>query len=188
MATGNGNEASAGRQAPASALAGPASLQLDPATSAVTFSHKTFWGLATVRGGFADVSGTAEIQADGSARGRLEIGADSLDTKNAKRDKHLRSGDFFNTAAHPTIVVDVTQAASSDGSNVQASGTLTVAGQTRPLALTAQITEASDQSVTLTAEAEIDRADFGMTWNQLGMLKPPAHISVVARFVKQAAS
>ena len=65
---------------------------------------------------------------------------------------------------------------------------VTVVMVLRPLALTAQITEASDESVTLTAEAEIDRADFGMTWNQLGMLKPPAHISVVARFVKQTAS
>lgn len=186
MATGNGNEASAGRQAPAGALAGPASLQLDPATSAVKFSHKTFWGLATVRGEFGDLSGTAEILADGSANGRLEIGAHSLNTKNPKRDKHLRSSDFFNTASHPTIVVDVTQAASSDGSSVQANGTLTVAGQTRPLALTAQITEASDQSVTLTAEAGIDRGDFGMTWNQLGMLKGPAHVHVVAKFVKSA--
>ena len=128
------------------ALAGPASYQLDPATSAVTFSHKTIWGLVSVRGGFSDLSGTAEILADGSAHGQLEIGTASLNTKNRKRDEHLRSADFFHAAAHPKIIVDVTQAATSDGSTVQASGTLTVAGRTRPLTLTAKIAEASDES------------------------------------------
>jgi polyisoprenoid-binding protein YceI len=188
MTTANGNEPSPAGGATATALAGPASWQLDPGTSIVTISHKTMWGLVTVRGGFSDLGGTAEILADGSAHGRLEIGAASLNTKNRKRDEHLRSGDFFNAAAHPKIVVDVTQAATSDGSNVQASGTLTVAGQTRPLTLTARITEASDLSVTLTADTQIDRADFGMTWNQVGMVKGVAQVHVVARFVKPAAA
>jgi polyisoprenoid-binding protein YceI len=186
MTTGNGSEAAA--SGPATALAGPASWQLDPSTSAVTFTHKTIWGLVTVRGEFSDLSGSAEILPDGSANGRLEIGAASVNTKHRKRDEHLRSADFFDVAAHPTIVVDVTQAASSDGSSVQASGTLTVAGRTRPLTVTARITEASDQGISLTADIEIDRADFGMTWNQLGMVKGAAQLHVVARFVKPAAA
>jgi len=184
MTSANGNEPSAASRATATSLTGPASYQLDPDASAVTFSHKTFWGLVSVRGGFSDLSGTAEILADGSAHGRLEIGAASLNTKNRKRDEHLRSPDFFHADSHPKIIVDVTQAATSDGSNVQASGTLTVAGRTRPLALTAELTEASDQSVTLTADTQIDRADFEMTWNQLGMLKGPAQVHVVATFVR----
>ena len=172
----------------ATALTGPATFELDPSASTATFSHKTFWGLATVRGTFSDLNGTAEIKADGSARGQLEIGTASLDTKNKKRDEHLRSADFFHAAAHPKIIVDVAQAATSDGSNVQASGTVTVAGQSKPLTLTARISEATGQAVTLTADADIDRADFGMTWNQLGMLKGPAHVDVVARFVKSDAA
>jgi polyisoprenoid-binding protein YceI len=179
MTNAQGNEAAA--------LTGPASFELDPSASTATFSHKTIWGLVTVRGVFSDLNGTAEIQADGSAHGRLEIGTASLDTKNKKRDEHLRSADFFHAAAHPKIVVDVTQAAASDGSNVQASGTVTVAGQSKPLTLTAKVSEATGQAVTLTADAQIDRADFGMTWNQIGMLKGPAQVHVVARFVKSAA-
>jgi polyisoprenoid-binding protein YceI len=186
MATGNGNEASAGGQA-ATPLTGPASWQLDPSASAVTLSHKTIWGLVTVRGEFTDLSGSAEILADGSAHGRLEIGAASLDTKHGKRDEHLRSGDFFNVNEHPKIVVDVTKAASRDGDSVQADGTLTVAGQTRPLSVTAKITERADDAITLTADGQFDRADFGMTWNQLGMIKGAAQVSVVARFVKPTA-
>jgi polyisoprenoid-binding protein YceI len=188
MTTPHGSEAGAATPAAATALAGPASYQLDPAASTVTFSHKTFWGLATVRGGFSDLSGAAEIQADGSAHGRLEIGSASLNTKNRKRDEHLRSADFFHAAAHPKITVNVTQAATSDGSNVQAGADLTVAGRTRPLTLTARISEATDEAITLTADAQLDRADFGMTWNQLGMLKAPAQVHVVARFVKSAAA
>jgi polyisoprenoid-binding protein YceI len=188
MTSSDAYEAGATGSATATALAGPATYQLDQEASAVTFTHKTMWGLASVRGRFTDLSGTAEIRADGSAHGRLEIGTASLNTKNRKRDEHLRSADFFHAAAHPKIVVDVTQAATSDGSNVQASGTLTVAGRSRPLTLTARIAEASGQSVTLTADAQIDRADFGMTWNQLGMLKGTAQIHVVARFVTSAAA
>jgi polyisoprenoid-binding protein YceI len=185
MTSSDASGASAASATPA-ALAGPATYQLDQETSAVTFTHKAMWGLASVRGGFTDLSGTAEIKSDGSAHGRLEIGTASLNTKNRKRDEHLRSADFFHAAAHPKIIVDVTQAATSDGSNVQASGTLTVAGRSRPLTLTAKIAEASGQSVTLTADAEIDRADFGMTWNQLGTIKGTAQIHVIARFVKSA--
>ncbi len=171
----------------ANPYAGPASFQLDPAGSAVSISHKTFWGLAKVRGSFSKLSGSAEILADGSARGRFEIDAASIDTKNAQRDKHLKSADFFNAADHPQIVVDLTQAAAQGSDRVATTGTLTAAGQTRPLSLTATISEATGQAITLRAEADIDRADFGMGWNRLGMISGPAHVSVVARYVRTPA-
>jgi polyisoprenoid-binding protein YceI len=183
MTTAEGNQA-------ATAYAGPASFQLDPAASSVSISHKTSWGLGTVRGSFTKLSGSAEILADGSGRGRLEIDAASIDTKNAKRDQHLRSKDFFHADEHPQLVVDVTQAARQGAGtgDVAATGTLTVAGKSRPLTLTALITHAADDAITLTAEADVDRADFGMHWNQLGMVTGKAHASVVARFVKTAAA
>ncbi len=187
MTTASGSEASGAGQA-AAREAGPASWQLDPGGSTVTISHKTMWGLVTVRGQFGDLSGTAEILADGTAHGRFEIGSASLNTKNKKRDEHLRSADFFNVAEHPKIIVDVTQAARRDGASAAASGTLTVAGRTKPLALTATITEDADQAITLKAETQIDRADFGMSWNQLGMIKGTAQVSVVARFVHPASA
>lgn len=185
MTTANGNQAPAGQTA--NAYAGPASFQLDPAASTVSMTHKTIWGLVTVRGTFTNVSGSAEILTDGSGRGRLEIDAASLETKNAKRDEHLRSKDFFNAGEHAQIVVDLTQAALQGSDTITATGTLTVAGQTRPLTLTARVTDATDQAITLSADTEINRADFGMSWNQLGMLKGNAHVSVIARFARQQA-
>jgi polyisoprenoid-binding protein YceI len=179
MTTPDSNQATA-------AYAGPASFTLDPAGSAVSITHKTIWGLVTVRGTFTKLSGSAEILADGSGRGRLEIDAASIDTKNAKRDEHLRSKDFFNVGDHPQIVVDLPQAARQGSDSVTTTGTLTVTGQTRPLTVIARITEATDQAITITAEAEIDRTNFGMSWNQLGMMKGNAHVSVVARFVRTA--
>ena len=169
-----------------SALAGPSRWTLDAARSSVTLRHKTMWGLVTVRGAFGDLAGQAEIGADGSARGRLEIGAASLDTRNAKRDKHLRSADFFNADEHPHIVAVLQRAdlAGRAGDQVTVTGQLTAAGITRPLTFTATLEEVTESAVTVRAEAEIDRAQFGMTWNQLGMLRGPATISVVARFTR----
>jgi polyisoprenoid-binding protein YceI len=168
------------------ALAGPSRWTLDPARSSVTLRHKTMWGLVTVRGTFGDLAGQAEVAADGSARGRLEIGAASLDTGNAKRDKHLRSADFFNADAHPHIVAVLQQAdlAGRTGDQVTVTGQLTAAGITRPLTFSATLAEVTEAAVTVRAEAEIDRAQFGMTWNQLGMLRGPATISVLARFTR----
>jgi polyisoprenoid-binding protein YceI len=168
------------------ALAGPSRWTLDAARSSVTLRHKTMWGLVTVRGAFGDLAGQAEIGADGSARGRLEIGAASLDTGNAKRDKHLRSADFFNADAHPHIVAVLQQAdlAGRTGDQVTVTGQLTAAGITRPLTFSATLAEVTEVAVTVRAEAEIDRAQFGMTWNQLGMLRGPATISVLARFTR----
>lgn len=186
MTTPDSNQAVPGSQGTASPLSGPASFQLDPARSSVSFRHKHQWGLATMRGSFSELSGSAEIQPDGSARGRLEISAASLGTRNRQRDKQLRSADFFSVADHPTIIVDITGATLAGADQVAATGTLTVNGQTRPLSVTAQVTEATHEAITLTATAEIDRADFGMTWNFLGIIRGIAQVSVVARFLRQA--
>ncbi len=164
--------------------AGPA-FRLDPAGSSVSISHRTIWGLVTVRGTFSGLSGTAEIQADGSGRGRLEIDAASIDTKQGKRDQHLRSADFFHTERHPDIVAEITTAARQGQESVAAGGTLTVAGHTRPLTLTATLTEEGGDALVLTADSEFDRADFGMGWNRLGMITGAARVHVVARFVRE---
>jgi polyisoprenoid-binding protein YceI len=178
MSTENSN------QATDATSASTASWKLDPSSSSARIQHKTIWGLGTVRGSFGQVGGSGEILPDGTGRGRLEIGAASLDTKNRKRDEHLRSADFFHAGEHPQIVVDLTRIVRQGGDSATAEGTLTVAGRTRPLALNARIKEATDNAITLEADAEVNRADYGMNWNQLGMIKGNAQVSVVARFVR----
>ncbi len=159
---------------------------LDASRSSVRFQSKTLWGLATVRGTFAELAGTGEIGSDGSAHGRLEIVSASLDTKRTARDKHLRSADFFNSAAHREIVATVQSARLGDSGDVAVEGELAIAGITRPLSLTAKITEATPDAISLQAELTIDRADFTMTWNRIGMLRGASTISVTARFTRSA--
>jgi len=169
---------------PDSVLAGPSSWTLDPARSSVALRSKTMWGMVTVRGTFGELAGGAEILPGGAARGHLEIGAASLNTKNAKRDKHLASADFFNAADHPSIVAELTSATRT-GDQVAALGTLTLAGATRPLSFTATLADVTPAAFTLRAEGVVvDRADFGLTWNQMGMITGPSTIDVVACFTR----
>lgn len=143
------------------------------------------WGLVTVRGAFGELAGNAEILPGGAARGLVEIGAASLDTKNAKRDRHLASADFFNAADHPSIVADLASATRT-GDRVAVRGTLTVAGETRPLSFTGTLADVSPAAFTLRAEGVVvDRADFGLTWNQMGMTSMQNTITVHAVFGKR---
>ncbi len=170
--------------APDSVLAGPSTWALDPAHSSVALRSKSVWGLITVRGAFGEVAGNAEILPGGAARGRLEIGAASLNTRNARRDRHLASADFFNAAEHPSIVADLASATRT-GDRVAVQGTLTVAGKTRPLSFNATLAEVTPAAFTLRTEGVVvDRAEFGLTWNQMGMVAGSATVDVVARFTR----
>jgi polyisoprenoid-binding protein YceI len=187
MTTADGQPQATGVPAgdtPDSVLGGPSTWSLDQTRSSASLRSKTMWGLATVRGAFGELAGSAEILPGGAARGRLEIGSASLNTKNAKRDKHLASADFFNAANHPSIVADLTSATRT-GDRVAVQGTLTVAGVTRPLSFTATLADVTPAAFTMRAEGVVvDRADFGLTWNQLGMLTGPSTVDVVARFTR----
>ena len=83
---------------------------VDPAGSTAAFESKTFWGLVTVRGTFGGVTGSGAVADDGTFSGELVIDTTKLDTKNKKRDVHLRSADFFDAEKHPTMVVRIASA------------------------------------------------------------------------------
>jgi polyisoprenoid-binding protein YceI len=156
--------------------------QLDPAGSTVAIRHGTMWGLVTVKGHFTEVSGGGEVRPDGTAAGTVTVRSASLDTKHAKRDAHLRSADFFAAEEFPEISYEVRQVTPGDGTTVEVEGSLTVRGTTRPLALTATVTEADADTATLTTKFTVDRRDFQLTWNQLGMLRDVTTVNAVLRF------
>lgn len=174
----------AARPAPAAAAG---QWTLDPAKSAVRFSNKTFWGIATVSGVFTGISGSGEVLPDGGAHGTLTVEAASLDTKNAKRDTHLRSADFFSADEHPTFAFTATSVTpDAGGDTATVTGELTIRGASGPLTFPARVSAASADAVTLDTELTVARADFGMTWNQLGMLKDLATVTVTAHFTRTA--
>ncbi|NUS88646.1 MAG: YceI family protein [Streptomyces sp.] len=192
----------------------PGAWVLDPARTRVRLQHKTMWGMVTVKGGFTGVDGEGEVLPDGSASGTLTIDAASVDTGHAKRDAHLRSADFFDTDRHASLVftahratpdprgaVEIAGELTIRGTTrplaftahratpdprgaVEIAGELTVRGTTRPLAFTATAPGATADGVTLTAELSVDPADFGLTWNKLGMMKGQTAITVEAHFIR----
>jgi polyisoprenoid-binding protein YceI len=161
--------------------------QLDPAASTVGLRHKTFWGLVTVKGTFAAVTGAGEVHPDGSATGTVTLDAASLDTKNAKRDTHLRSADFFDTDNHPEITFAVQGAERLEGDTARVTGQLTVRGVSRPLTFTARLVPAEADALTLEAEFGVDRDQFAMSWNQMGMLRGLTTVTAALKFTRAAA-
>ena len=157
---------------------------LDPAGSRAEFRIKHFWGAMTVRGILARMTGAATVGPDGTVTGRISFDAASLDTKNKQRDKHLRSADFFDVDNHPEAVLTVTSATPIGPAQLRCQGEFKAAGHSRPVAFTADIGEATEQSAVVTAELEVDRTEFGMTWGPLHMTSATAYGTVTARFVR----
>jgi polyisoprenoid-binding protein YceI len=161
--------------------------QLDQAASTVGIQHRTMWGMVNVKGTFNAISAQGEVRPDGSAVGTLTLDAASLDTKNAKRDKHLRSADLFDVDNFPEVTFVVRSAELRDGDTVSVVGQLTVHGISRPQSFTARLTGASAEALTLDAEFTVDRVEFGMGWNQMGMLRGLTTVTTTLRFLRTAA-
>ena len=160
---------------------------LDPAKSSVAFSQKGMWGLATVKGAFAALTGDGEVLPDGTATGVIRVDASSIDTKHTKRDTHMRSADFFDVEQFPLIRFDVLSASQDAGGTASVDGRLTVRGVTRPQTVTAKVAAAGPDGITLTVEFPVDRTVFGLNWNQMGMIRGAATVSATLRFTRTAA-
>ena len=156
---------------------------LDPAQSTVALKSKSMWGLVPVKGTFTEVEGAGTVSPTGDVTGQITVAAASVDTKNARRDKHLRSKDFFLAEEHPLITFAVAKfTPAADGVTVE--GTLTVRGRTNPVTFTAAATQGTDGAVALDAEIEVDRSKYGLTWNQLGMSSMHNTITIHAVFTR----
>ena len=156
---------------------------LDPARSTVALRSKSIWGLVPVKGAFGQVTGHGTVSPEGKVTGRIEIAAESIDTGNAKRDKHLRSADFFLSEKHPMITFDLDGLTiTADG--VTGAGTLTVRERSNRLTFPATVTVGGDGEVVLDATIHVNRADFRLTWNQLGMSSTQNTIIIHAVFAR----
>ena len=155
---------------------------LDTARSEVRLKSRSMWGLAPVKGVFREVTGNGTVSAAGEVTGTITVAARSVDTKNKKRDEHLRSADFFDAANHPDITFTVDGIKPGNG-GVRVTGSLTVRDQTRPVSFGATVSSA-DGETWLDGEIQVNRADFGLTWNQMGMASMRNTITVHAVFTR----
>jgi polyisoprenoid-binding protein YceI len=143
---------------------------IDPAHTSVEFVGRHLM-ITKVRGRFPEVSGTITID-DEPERSHVEVGIDvaSLDTGNGDRDGHLRSTDFFDAEQYPTISFRSTNVEATVSGTWAVTGDLTVRDISRPITLQVDFDGANaspmgDQRVAFSAAAEVDREDWGLTWN-----------------------
>jgi polyisoprenoid-binding protein YceI len=161
-------------------LSNPASVgvwNVDPGRSTIGFKAKSMWGLAPVKGRFAEFNGDGQITDTQTVFGRIDIKVASVDTKIRKRDDHLRSADYFEAEKFPDISLVVTSAEAIDGDIVDLRAQLTIKGTTASLPLRTKVAVLDDGAVRLSTQAAIDRKDFGVDGNIMGMIADKATIS-----------
>jgi polyisoprenoid-binding protein YceI len=143
---------------------------IDPAHSYVEFIVRHMM-LAKVRGVFAALSGALEIPAgsDVPSAVNVTIETSSIDTREERRDGHLRSADFLDVAQYPQITF-VSSRISGEAAAFKVQGNLTIHGVTREVTLDATFggrgtDPRGNQRVGYDASTKISRKDFGLTWN-----------------------
>jgi polyisoprenoid-binding protein YceI len=156
---------------------------LDPRNSSVRLKSKSM-GVIPVKGIFREVSGSGTVSPDGTAAGTVLVAAASIDTQNTRRDTHLRSADFFDSDNHPDISFTADDIRPS-GQGAAVTGSLTVRGRTRPMSFDAAASVPGDGEVWLDAEVRVHRADFGITWNVLGMVSQISTLAIHAVFTRR---
>src|SRR5690606_20504976 len=146
---------------------------IDTAHSGINFSvrHMVF---AKVRGRFGAFRGALELDPHDLTRASVEVemDADSIDTGVADRDNHLRSADFLNVERYPKLRFQSSQVHEAGKDRYRIHGQLTIRDVTREVVLAAEYAgQAKDpwgnQRVAFTAKTSIERADFGLEWNQV---------------------
>jgi polyisoprenoid-binding protein YceI len=159
--------------------------RLDPAASSAEFRVPHFWGLVTVKGHFDRLDGWLEIDEGEQRRITLTIDAASLHTRSRKRDKHLRSADFFDTQNHPEVSFRSTSVSDAGENRLRVEGELEVAGKRVELQLDPMIQQTDDQ-LDIEATTTVDQRLLGMTWSPLGMTRTPASLTVKARLRRES--
>ncbi len=125
-----------------------------------------------VRGKFGEFSGTIVYDENDIAKSSLQgtIKAASIDTDHAKRDKHLRSPDFFDAAGHPDITFQ-SKGVAKEGDSLVLLGDLTMRGTTKeiriPFEITGKIKDPwGKMRIGFEATLRINRQDFGISYSK----------------------
>ena len=144
--------------------------EIDGSHSAASFSVKHLM-VSKVRGRFGSVQGAITIAEEPTASSvEVTIDAASIDTNDAGRDEHLRSPDFFDVEQFPVLTYRSTSVRHVKGSRWEVDGDLTIRAVTRPVTLALELVGVEQDPwggsrVGFEATTEIDREDFGLTWN-----------------------
>jgi len=149
-----------------------ANYQIDSAHSTAAFTVRHMM-VTNVSGAFSKVTGTVVYDPATPAASRVEAVIDTatIDTREPKRDAHLRSEDFFDVARYPTITFSSKRVEKTGEGRLRVVGDLTLHGVTREVVLevegpTPEILTPNGYRMGASATTSINRKDFGMTWNR----------------------
>ncbi len=147
------------------------SYTIDPSHSRVGFIARHAM-VTKVRGSFNDFEGSGYFDAENPAnsRAKLTIKAASIDTRNADRDNHLRSNDFFDMETYPELTYASTAVEPLDAEHYRVTGDLTIKGVTKPVTIDFEYTGTAvdpygNTRVGFEGKATINRKDWGVNWN-----------------------
>jgi polyisoprenoid-binding protein YceI len=147
----------------------PGTWNIDPSHSTVEFTARHLM-ISKVRGRFGTFSGAIEIADDLSASSvNATIDTGSVTTGDENRDGHLKGSDFFDVEQFPQMTFASTGVKVS-GDEAVVSGDLTIKGVTRPVELELEFEGVNQDpwgntKAAFTASTEINRTDWGLTWN-----------------------
>ncbi|HVC74879.1 MAG TPA: YceI family protein [Candidatus Micrarchaeaceae archaeon] len=147
--------------------------KFDPLHTQVEFSAKHL-GMMTVRGHFAEVTVTGDVQPEQPEKSKIEasINTDSIRTHNEQRDKDLRASTFLEVDKYPTMTFKSTKIEAAGANKYKVTGDMTIKGVTKPVTFDAvNYGEFNDPNMGhrygYSAETEINRKDFGMSFEMM---------------------
>lgn len=147
------------------------SWKIDPAHSNAVFTVRHMM-ISNVHGQFETVTGVVEFDeaVPGRSRVDVQIAAASINTRDERRDAHLRSPDFLDVEKHPYLTFKSTKVEALDNATGRITGDLTIRGVTRPVVLDVEYNGQAKNpygltSAGFTAHTKINRKDWNLTWN-----------------------
>jgi polyisoprenoid-binding protein YceI len=157
----------------ASSFAFASTWDIESGHAAANFSVKHL-GISSVNGTLGDVTGKVEVDDKDVTKSKVEASVDlkGVNTKQPKRDDHLRSPDFFDVEKFPTLTFKSTKVEKGEGSKLKITGDLSIHGVTKSVVLDGELSgEVANpfsgaktrgfQGMTM-----VNRKDFGLTWNK----------------------
>jgi polyisoprenoid-binding protein YceI len=166
----------------------------DPTHSEISFKVKHLM-ITTVTGRFDAFSVTADSDSSDFSAASVKFTADTatINTGNAQRDGHLRSGDFFDAETYPQLAFESTGYNAASG---KLNGNLTIKDVTRPVSLDVEFAGTNkdpwgNEKAGFSLSGKINRNDFGLSWNAAletgGMLvSEDVRLSAEIQLVRQA--
>ena len=144
---------------------------IDPMHSEVHFKVKHLM-ISTVTGSFKKFEGSVETENDDFSGAKISFSADidSIETGMAQRDGHLKSPEFFDVAAFPTLSFESKSFEKIDGNEYKLAGDLTLKGITKPVSLNVEfggtmVDFYGNTKAGFDISGKINRQDFGLTWS-----------------------